>query len=83
MTQTSDPKLDVITCNVEGKLVELNITDRDHPDNRLHGIKLLWTDFLNDFVTIGDFEENSFKLLQQFKKPVELRISYFWKNFSF
>lgn len=69
MTMTSDPKLDYLTCIVEGRKVQLNITDSEHPDNRLHGINLLGTDFLNEFVIIDDYFEESCRLLQRYKKP--------------
>lgn len=44
MTMTTNPKLDYLTCILEGRKVQLNITDSDHLDGRLDEINLLWTD---------------------------------------
>lgn len=68
-TLTSPSKLDTIACNVEGTVINFTITDLDYPDPRLHGINLLGTDFLNEFVVIDDFTEGSCRLLGRYKSP--------------
>lgn len=59
---------DTLKTMIEGEAVEFHITDSSTPDTRLHGINIIGTDFLNEFVIVDDYKKGSFQLLKQYKR---------------